>query len=100
MDAIEKRVMAALNRGPRTIEWLKDELPVEISLFTILRLINKGFVEERGSEYLYPQTDRRDGVRRKRGKRLKTWTVVRRYYALSDAGRVLMPLDSLRIGAV
>lgn len=102
MDSSERGVILSLGSGPKTLWWL-----TAISwghkrwIETALKLaIDHGFVEERGVEYLYPQTDRRDGSRSKRGKRLKSWTEKRTYYALTDVGRVLLPLDSRRLGEV
>jgi hypothetical protein len=102
VDNIEKDVILALGAGPKTVVWLAAELgrPEGQMKQALLYATLDGFVEDRGIEYLYPQTDRRDGVRRKRGKRLKTWTETRKYYALTHVGRVLLPLDSLRLGVV
>jgi hypothetical protein len=95
-------VIEELGTGPKTAWWIAANMKVSVHWVdqTIKLAIYDGFVEERGIEYLYPQTDRRDGVRRKRGKRLKTWTHTRMYYALSHVGRVLLPLESMRLGAV
>lgn len=108
MDNIEREVIEALGSGPKTVWWLTHALglfDIDGDLCWIKSIldmaIRDGFVEERGVEYLYPQTSRRDGTRRKRGKRLKTWTETRKYYALTDVGRVLLPLRNLlRLGVV
>ncbi len=106
IGGIEHNIIEALGSGPKTAWWLTRNLGLHEKEKcwidrAIADVIYNGFVEERGLEYLYPQTDRRDGVRRKRGKRLKTWTETRRYYALTDVGRVLLPLkDLLRLGVV
>lgn len=104
MDNIEKEMILSLGRGPKTAWWLaherRDSIPISHVRGVLGVLESQGFVEPRGVEYLYPQTDRRDGVRRKRGKRLKTWTETRMYYALTEAGRVLLPLDQLKLGVI
>lgn len=93
-------IIVEIGKGPRTLWWIAHSLNVpEATVYSAIWSLN-AFVEPRGVEYLYPQTDRRDGVRRKRGQRLKTWTATRMYYALTDAGRVLLPLNQMRLGAV
>ncbi len=102
MDKLEKEVILSLGSGPKTVWWLATQLRVRESLIALAlgQNVYNGFVEERGVEYLYPQTDRRDGSRRKRGKRLKTWTEKRTYYALTDIGRVISPIRLMMLGPV
>lgn len=102
MDNIEINLIIALGSGPKTVWWLARLLDAPESYVqqAIALATHDGFVEKRGDEYLYPQTDRRDGVRRKRGKRLKTWTQTRTYYSITGLGRILLPLNQIIPGVV
>jgi hypothetical protein len=102
VDNIQRQTIEALGAGPKTQWWIGAQLGISPhAAYQSIHLLQlAGFVEERGVEYLYPQTDRRDGVRRKRGDRLKTWTAIRTYYALTPVGRVLLPLSQIKTGAV
>jgi hypothetical protein len=106
MDKIEREVILELGRGPRPRWWIARSLGVSDELWVQHALnlaVHDGFAERRGDEWLYPQTDRRGGPRRKRGKRdkrYKKWTEKRTYYALTIEGRALLPLNSIVLGEV
>lgn len=112
MDTEQEKVLEALAGGPKTAWWLAretglKEAGVGRALAGLLSWENVDgasdpLVEARGSEYLYPQVDRRDGVRHKRGGkyRLRTWTETRTYFALTPLGHALIPLKYHNLGKV
>jgi len=100
MDSKEKEIILALASGPKTMHWMRL---LGLSSQPVFDLIDAGFVECRGVEYLYPFTDRVTGARQPKVEdeiRFKGWSAVWNYYGLTLEGYVLVPPNRLKMGVV